>query len=265
MTTQQGVERIFLWTAIVFLTLSGWWYLVNMNGQMAAIQMYDSGDMPALSGKSWQLTDLGQAGFAWLVMMIAMMVPSVSRALLIYARAANANLPGVIVPGYLFLLGYLMAWAGFSLLMTVLHWQFDHYGLLSNELKFVSPAISGCLLVLAGLYQFSRMKQNCLSHCQSPMSFISGTFRNNRANAFLTGLNHGAYCMGCCWALMLLVFAFGIMSLYWMLAITLFLIFEKVVPALWPRVNRWSTLFSGAGLIFAGFWMLDTALLLQNA
>ncbi len=117
-----------------------------------------------------------------------------------------------------------------------------------------SPIFGGCLMIAAGTFQLTPMKNICLTHCRSPLSFLLTDWREGESGAFVMGLKHGAYCMGCCWILMLLLFVAGVMNLFWIAAITIFVLLEKVLPRGWPVGKA-----TGAALIAWGAWMLATA------
>ena len=130
-----------------------------------------------------------------------------------------------------FLLGYLTAWTGFSLLATLAQWALLTATLVSPMMQSTSKALGGGLLLGAGLFQFSRLKYTCLAHCRSPMGFLATEWRDGLGGAFRMGLKHGGYCLGCCWALMVLLFVFGVMNLLWVACISGFVLLEKITSA----------------------------------
>jgi predicted metal-binding membrane protein len=143
----------------------------------------------------------------WCVMMVAMMLPSASPMILTYARVyqQRVTLGKAITPTWLFMAGYLAVWAGFGLLAAATQWGLYQSALLSPAMGKVGPSLGGGLLILAGIFQFSHLKQTCLSKCRSPLSLLMTEWREGASGALIMGIRHGAYCLGCCWALMLLM------------------------------------------------------------
>jgi len=174
--------------------------------------------------------------FMWWIMMIAMMLPSAAPTVLLYAvvnRKAEAQKGREAQPWSVaaFTAGYLIAWAGFSLVAAALQWGFERVGLLSPmTLNSLSAAFAGGILVLAGLYQLTPLKQACLQHCRGPIQFLSQHWRPGALGALRMGLHHGAYCLGCCWGLMAILFFGGIMNLYWIIGLALVVLVEKLAP-----------------------------------
>jgi predicted metal-binding membrane protein len=190
----------------------------------------------------------------WWAMMIAMMVPSAAPAILLYAALMGRSNQSFRSPRltYVFLAGYLAAWAAFSLTATGLQWALEWHDLISPmKMAIVSTTLCGCLLILAGAYQFTPFKNNCLEHCRSPFQFLIARHRDGLGGAFRMGLEHGSYCLGCCWFLMALLFVGGIMNLYWIAGLALFVAVEKLAPIGW-HIGR----VVGAVLITGGGWLL---------
>jgi len=147
----------------------------------------------------------------------------------------------------LFALGYLLVWCGFSLAATLLQWGFDNAGLLSEKMAFANAVLTSTVLIAAGVYQWTPLKDACLRHCRSPSEFLFRHLRLGLLGAVGTGVRHGLFCLGCCWMLMALLFVGGLMSLAWVGAIALFVLVEKTMP--WgDRMSR----FSGVLLILWG-------------
>ncbi len=190
----------------------------------------------------------------WWVMMVAMMLPSVASTVLLYATllrqtsaAAQASITAVV-----FLAGYLLAWAGFSLAATGLQWALETAGYVSAKMMTLIKTVPGALvLILAGAFQFSSLKDACLSHCRSPAEFIARRRRSGVSGGLLMGLEHGLYCLGCCWVLMILLFVGGIMNLYWIVGLTAFVALEKLTP-----FGQAASRLAGAGLIVWGVLIL---------
>lgn len=185
----------------------------------------------------------------WTVMMVAMMLPSAAPTILLFAalsrsRASTATFPPVTA----FAAGYLLVWTAFSLVATAAHLTMRQAALLSPMLRTTSAILAAVLLVAAGLYQFTPLKAACLRHCRSPIQFLTRYWRRGTAGALRLGLLHGGYCLGCCWALMGLLFVGGVMNLWWIAAVAAFILVEKVafLGAAGGRIA------SGAGLVVAG-------------
>lgn len=181
----------------------------------------------------------------WWLMMVAMMVPSVAPVVLLY----GALRPERGAAGQLeFLAGYLCVWALFSLAATAVQAALTTSGLLSAMFMSVTGAYLGSgLLIGAGLYQFTPLKSACLASCRGPVEALASHRRTGRAAAFRMGLSHGGYCLGCCWALMVLLFVGGVMNLWWVMAIAVYVAIEKLAPG-GDRIAR----FLGVALILAG-------------
>ncbi len=172
----------------------------------------------------------------WWVMMIAMMIPSAAPMILLYARVfrqgqARGQISGALVPTASFAAGYLVCWLGFSALATALQFALEQIGLVHGMWMWsTSRWLTAALLIVAGLFQLTWLKGACLEHCRAPASFLAEHWRAGRLGAFRLGLVHGAYCLGCCWALMLLLFAAGIMNLVWIAGLAILVLVEKLAP-----------------------------------
>ncbi|MEF2554484.1 DUF2182 domain-containing protein [Aurantimonas sp. A2-1-M11] len=196
----------------------------------------------------------------WWVMMVAMMTPSIAPMVLLHARVSrHAQTKGQMtagaVPSGVFLGGYLLVWLAFSLVATALQFAAEQIGLLSQTMMWsVNVWLTAGLLVAAGLYQLSPVKRVCLEHCRSPVEFLSRHWRAGRAGAFRMGVEHGAYCLGCCWTLMTLLFVGGIMNVYWIAGLAIVVLLEKLLPG-------GDRLALGLGLTFiaTGTWLAFNA------
>jgi predicted metal-binding membrane protein len=192
-------------------------------------------DMPAMqmSGfDSWNFSALLLLFLMWAVMMVAMMVPSavpmIQGFVAVNERRRNSSRP--VIPVGVFVLGYIVAWTSFSAAAALAQWGLHRAALLSPMMVSTSPILSGGLLLAAGIFQWTPLKRACLRNCRSPLTFLMSGWRDGTAGAFFMGLHHGAYCVGCCWALMVLLFVVGVMNLLWVAVIALFVIAEKVLP-----------------------------------
>lgn len=183
----------------------------------------------------WSLTETLLTFLMWSIMMVGMMMPSASPMVLLYARVSRHrdNQPShrndLTKELSLCIAGYLLVWTLFSALATALQYGLESLALLSPILVSTSHILAGALLILAGLYQLTPWKENCLRLCQMPAAFIASHYRPGAKGALKMGLQHGAYCVGCCWALMLLLFVGGVMNLWWVLLLTLYVLVEKLV------------------------------------
>ena len=198
----------------------------------------------------WTATHVALTLLMWIVMMVAMMLPSATPMMLTYATVASRIAPSQHqrLSVSLFATGYIIVWSGFSLGATLLQWSLERAALLSPEIVASSTLLGGTLLITAGVYQWSPAKEFCLKQCRSPLSFIASNWRPGHDGALRMGIQHGAFCLGCCWALMLLLFVGGVMNLLWVAFISIFVLLEKLMGA-GTRAGRW---ISGGGLITAG-------------
>jgi predicted metal-binding membrane protein len=198
---------------------------------------------------AWTPLDALLLVLMWSSMMAAMMVPGASPMVTAFAtinrRRRERSAPHVSTP--VFLLGYLLAWVGFSLVATGLQWLLQTIGLLTTMMQSASLYWSAVLFLAAGLYQFSPLKERCLTYCRSTEGFILSEWRDGNLGAVVMGLRHGLFCMGCCAGLMLLLFAVAVMDLRWVAALTALVTAEKLLPA--PAVWRVAI---GVGLLAAG-------------
>ncbi|WP_407115343.1 DUF2182 domain-containing protein [Bradyrhizobium sp. LMG 9283] len=189
-------------------------------------------DMPDMAPMPWTPLYAVLLFVMWWVMMIAMMAPSAAPTVLLYAtvkRKQETASPAAI-DSWIFLAGYLVTWAGFSLAAALVQGAFERFGLLSMAMASTSAMLGGGVLIAAGLYQFTPLKQACLRYCENPLLFLSRHWRPGTRGAFRMGLRHGSYCVGCCWFLMILLFVGGVMNLFWIIAIALYVAAEKLLP-----------------------------------
>jgi predicted metal-binding membrane protein len=215
-------------TAMVFLS---WSYLLHLRAAMPGMNMPEMPGM-VMPEPQWTATTLVLLFVMWAVMMVAMMLPSAAPMILTFLsvnqRRQAAARP--FVPVGIFVLGYAAVWTAFSALATLAQWGLHATALLSSAMAATSPALSGGLLMAAGVFQWTPLKRACLSHCRSPLSFLMSEWREGAAGAFLMGLRHGAYCVGCCWVLMALLFVAGVMNLLWIAALAFLVMAEKILP-----------------------------------
>lgn len=200
----------------------------------------------------WTSADFFFTFAMWVVMMAGMMAGSAAPAMLLFAgmhaQSSARRMPPIVLT---FALGYALVWIGFSALATLAQWLLHNAALLSPEMAASSTRAGGAILCAAGVYQFTPLKGTCLRHCRSPLGFFMTNWRDGTAGALHMGVRHGVYCLGCCWALMLVLFAVGVMNLVWVAALTLLVLLEKVGPA-GAVVAR----VAGAAMVIAGILLL---------
>lgn len=187
----------------------------------------------------------------WSAMMAAMMLPSAVPMLLFYDSVAQKRGNPAIGLTMLFALGYLVVWFCFSFGAVLLQYALDQASLLSPSIRTTSTVLAGIILIAAGLYQWTPLKQACLRRCRSPLDFVMTAWRSGSRGALSMGLRHGVFCLGCCWMLMLLLFVGGVMNFAWIAGIALFVLVEKLVPA-----GHWVGKAAGLILIGWGGWVL---------
>lgn len=236
--------------ALFGLAALAWAYMLYLAQQMRDMEVMVDMTMPQT--KTWGTAEVVVMFAMWVVMMAAMMLPSASPTMLMFARLnrRRQERQGPFVPTAFFLLGYLLVWTGFSAAATLGQWGLHSATLLSPMMVATSPLLGGTLLAAAGMYQWSRLKQACLLHCRSPLHFFIVNWKNGKVGALRMGLRHGSYCVGCCWILMALLFVAGVMNLLWVAVIALFVLAEKILP-------RGELISRGAGavLVVAGIVM----------
>jgi predicted metal-binding membrane protein len=259
-------DRVIVAAAVVVLTALAWayvWWLaadMDMDGMdMSDFRMIPGMGLMMPTTAPWNAIEFAFVFVMWAVMMIGMMTPSVAPMLLIYARvgreAAQQGKP--LAASAYFAAGYLLTWIGFALLATSAQWALERSALLTPTMAGAGDIFGGAVLVAAGIYQWTPLKDACLRQCQAPWWFIQrhGGFRADARGALALGACHGAYCIGCCWALMALLFVGGVMNVLWIAAIAILVLAEKVVPA-----GRVISRTAGAGLFAGGAWLLAQAL-----
>ncbi|WP_290652204.1 DUF2182 domain-containing protein [Aquisalimonas sp.] len=252
-------ERAIALSLLVGVIMASWGYLLAGAGMgMSAFEMtqliYVDRPMAGMAMEPvlWSPGYAVIMFFMWWVMMIAMMLPSAIPMILLFAtvnrqRRASA---GPIVSTTLFTASYLMCWAGFSLAATVLHWAINDVGLLAPGMVVTSQLLGAGILLAAGLYQLTPLKKACLRHCRMPALYLATHWRPGTSGAWLLGLRHGAYCLGCCWVLMLLLFFGGVMNLVWITGLALYVLLEKTLPA-----GHWLDYGLSVALTTAGGWL----------
>lgn len=253
-----GVIAALAWTYVLWLAAD-----MNMDGmQMGGMSMSGSGMAPtgimgmiAPAAAPWSAVEFAFMFVMWAVMMVGMMAPSAAPMILMYARVGRqgkiAGKP-LAATGW-FAAGYFLAWAGFSLAATVALWVLEREALLDARMASANILVGAIVLMAAGIYQWTPIKNACLAQCQTPLRFLMshGGFRGNVLGCLRLGLLHGTYCVGCCWILMALLFVVGVMNVLWIALLAVLVLLEKLTP--W---GRWVARISGAACIAAGAWMV---------
>ena len=245
-----GRERIVVVLSLAGVVALAWLWLwrqaaaMKMSGtQMAGMAM----SMPAVAAPD--AVGVALVFLMWVVMMAGMMLPSAAPAIVLYGSMArkHAERGSALPAAWIFAAGYLVAWVAFSAGAALLQALLQHAALLDSGMVSSSKTLNGMLLAAAGVYQFSPLKDRCLSRCREPLPFFMTHWRPGSLGALRMGMSHGAYCVGCCAMLMLLLFAVGVMSLAWVAAIAAFVLVEKLTPA-----GRVTARLAGAALIAFG-------------
>jgi predicted metal-binding membrane protein len=256
-------DRLLIAGALGMTAALAWGYLLclaadmDMGGMdMTGFRMIPAGrGLMALADAPWGVIEFAFVFVMWAVMMIGMMAPSVAPMLLAYARVGRqGNVKGkpLAATGW-FAAGYFLTWMGFALAATLVQWTIERAGLLDSRTASASNVLGGVVLIAVGLYQLSPLKDVCLTRCQSPIDFLThcGGFRGDLPGCLLLGLRHGAFCIGCCWALMALLFVGGVMNLLWIAVLALVVLLEKLAP-----FGRGIALVAGVACADAGAAML---------
>jgi predicted metal-binding membrane protein len=221
-----------------------------------AARMFSAGmGIMAPAAAPWSAVDFAFVFVMWAVMMVGMMAPSAAPMILMYARVGRqAKIAGkpLAATGW-FGAGYFLAWSGFSLAATLALWVLQRKALLDARMASANILLGAVVLIAAGIYQWTPIKNACLAQCQSPFRFLmsQGGFRSDARGCLRLGLLHGTYCVGCCWVLMGLLFVVGVMNVLWIALLALLVLLEKLTP--W---GSWVARIAGAGSIAAAAWML---------
>ena len=243
-------DRLLIGTCILLITALAWAYLIHLDRQMSSAMAYDRmmAAMGMTSDVAWTPADVFFTFAMWAVMMVAMMSGAASPVLFLFAAVHRRRDPrSVPVAVLLFGSAYVAIWAGFSACAALAQWVLHEATMLSPAMRTSSPYLGGAILVGAGIYQLTPFKGACLTHCRSPLGFMMTSWREGPLGAFQMGLRHGAYCVGCCWALMCVLFVVGVMNLAWVAALTIFVLLEKAGPAGGTLAR-----IAGAGMVIAG-------------
>jgi predicted metal-binding membrane protein len=256
-------DRIVVAAALALLTVLPWAYVLwlaadmEMGGMdMTGLRMIPAGmGLMAPAQLPWRPIEFAFVFAMWTVMMVGMMAPSAAPMALIYARVgrrSNAESAPLAATGC-FLAGYFLAWTGFSLIATLAQWGLERAALLDAAMASASNRLGGIVLIAAGAYQWTPLKDACLVQCQTPLMFLlrHGGFRREPSGSMQLGLRHGGYCIGCCWVLMALLFVGGVMNVLWIALLAVLVLVEKLTS-----FGRLIARFAGTAMIGAGIWLL---------
>lgn len=259
-------DRVIVLVALLAIAGLAWayvWWLADdmaMGGMdMSGFRMIPAGQglmMPAVD--PWQPVEFMFVFVMWAIMMVGMMTPSVAPMVLLYARVGRqaATQGKTFANTGWFLSGYLISWFVFSLFATGVQWILERAALLNPLMESSSYFFGGSVLVAAGVYQWTPLKDACLRQCQSPLQFIQrhGGFRRKAIQSVWLGARHGIYCVGCCWTIMVLLFVVGVMNVLWIASLSILILVEKIAPG-----GRAISRLAGIGFIATGAWLLETA------
>ena len=244
----QHDRRVMLFV-LVAIPLASWTWIVVM-----ARDMYGTmgGASAWMMTTTWDWPHILLLWVMWAVMMTAMMLPTAAPLILLYAAAArrNAETGSPARRVYALAAGYMTVWCLFSMLATALQRILASVLVLTPMMEPATPVAGAIIVIVAGVYQLSPLKRACLRACRSPLGFIVQRWRGGTAGAFRLGISHGAYCLGCCWALMLILFAGGVMNLAVIMTITVWVLIEKIAP-----FGEQTSTASGVALLAIGVWV----------
>jgi len=245
-------ERMTIGALALITLVAAIYTVMGIGMDMSAWEMTGMpSDMP-MPVHAWSAIDAFMMFLMWWIMMIAMMLPSAAPMILLYLRVGQrrdqrVNSPS---PGY-FCFGYLAMWGAFSLGATLLHAVGEQVHVINGMMAITGHGIAGSIFILAGLWQFFPLKSRCLEACRQPVQFLSKIWASGRMGALRMGLCHGLFCVGCCWAMMLLLFVGGVMNLYWIAGLAVLALIEKIASR-W----RYTPHAIGSGFMMMGGLML---------
>jgi len=266
-TTVLRRDRIVIILALTLLTALAWTYLLWLSADMGMGGMDMTGFRMIPSGMGlmipaqmpWRATEFAFVFAMWTVMMVGMMTPSAMPMILMYARVGRETEPQAapLSATVWFAAGYFLVWTAFALLATFVQWAFERTAVLDSAMASTSNVVGGLLFVAAGAYQWTQLKDVCLTQCQTPFAFLMrhGGFRRDAPGSLMLGLRHGAYCVGCCWALMALLLVGGVMNVLWIVLLALVILLEKVTSFGSPIAR-----LVGIVLVVGAAWLLTTGM-----
>mgnify|MGYP001184065924 CR=1 FL=1 len=257
-------DRMTVYIGVLIVLLTSWVYIIGMGWHMGTLPL--SGEMTKDSSlltsiltwmppmnNVWQAQDFFLLFLMWSVMMTAMMTPSILPMLMLFTTLSIRQKQQGQEPSstLVLLAGYLTSWILFSLVITFPQYLMHLSGMLNPMMEPTHAYLGSMMLVIAGIYQFTPLKDACLTVCQSPLSFMMNNWKDGNLGAFIIGYKHGFFCVGCCWALMLTLFALGVMNIMWVIILTVVVLFEKLSyknPLLFRRVTGTLLIFWGIAI-----------------
>ena len=253
-TNLNSEDRKIIVSGLIIVAGIGWLYLFYMAWAMENMHLVEMWMPPRGGTRAWTIWDFFMLFVMWLTMMVAMMTPTATPMVMMFSTVTKQKKirQQPYAPTFIFLTGYLVAWAIFSLVISAIQWPLHESGLLNPMMNSRSYLLSGGILILAGLYQWTPMKDVCLKQCRTPLGFLMTAWKDGYWGAFNMGLHHGLFCVGCCWALMAILFAVGVMNMLWVILITIFVLLEKILP-----LSTWKMRLS-TGLIiiiWGAYWI----------
>jgi predicted metal-binding membrane protein len=243
-------DRAVAVIALLAAAALAWATLLRMESGM---DMGSGAGMVMPGMHAWSPAELLLLFLMWATMMVAMMLPSAAPMILLVTMVnrRRRERASPAAPSAMFAGGYLLVWIAFSAAAALTQWGLHQAALLSPAMVSTSPVLGGLLLVIAGVYQWLPVKSACLHHCRSPVGFLGSEWREGSTGALVMGFRHGLFCVGCCWALMLLLFVAGVMNLLWVAAIAALVLLEKVA-----RAGPWVGRIAGIVLVVWGLRLL---------
>ncbi|HXP29882.1 MAG TPA: DUF2182 domain-containing protein [Stellaceae bacterium] len=259
-------DQLIVLASIAGILALAWIYLVETAQDMTEMaEMLDvMPEMAGMPGMAMMMTPQSAFGAPqlilnatmWVMMMLGMMLPSAAPLILLFAAVERRQPAGPsLYRTAVFTAGYLLVWSGFAVAATTAQAFLAKMSLLANDMSISNALLGGILFVAAGIYEWSPLKRRCLTHCQSPMAFLLGRWQPGALGALLMGVEHGVYCLGCCWVLMLLLFAVGVMNLLWVAALTVLVLLQKLAPG-----GMISAAATGAVMALFGLFLIGQAL-----
>ncbi len=245
-----GLRRAPVWIGMAAIVAMSWYYLSRMDSGMPPMHGGAS-PHPGMAMGGDGVVGLLMAFGMWAVMMVAMMLPTVAPSAAVFSNlSAHRDSGRTNVATAAYVIGYAAPWIAFATPAALIQWALTHALLLDPMVRSTSTMLSSAILMAAGVYQWLPLKRACLSKCRTPLAFFMANWRDGKSGAFWLGLRHGGYCVGCCWALMAVMFVVGAMSLAWMGLIMFLVLSEKVIPASW-RFDK----ALGLALVITGLWI----------
>ena len=235
-------DRVISVALLILVVGNSWAYILLGSGLETPSMMTTRG--------TWDLHYSIVMFVMWWVMMLAMMLPSAAPMILMFVSLNRQRPDGSISVVMAFVTAYVLSWGVFSVLATFLQWVLEKTEFLSSMMATTNAVLGASLLIAAGIWQLTPLKHACLRHCRSPFNFFLHKWRNGPSGAFKMGLEYGVFCLGCCWVLMTLLFYGGIMNLWWIAGLALYVLVEKVAPA-----GHWIDHGTGGLLIAWGLWI----------